>query len=92
MNLPTSLRDALEDPVVQGLPLTVFVRCWLWLEPYRHRPLPGHVVARDLRVKREAATAALRLLVDNGYLERGSNAEHGVPTYRVLVTRFVRTD
>lgn len=90
MHLPLSLSDAIEDPVIQGVPLLVLLRCWKWLEPHRHRPLSAQDVGRDLRIKPRNATAALRLLVENGYLERGQNAEHGVATFRLLVTRFVR--
>jgi len=89
--IPRALGDAIDDPIVQGLPLEIYVRCHLWLEPHRHRPLPRAIVARAVRAKDQNVGRAIQLLCDNGYLERGANLEHGVPTYRILLTRYVRS-
>lgn len=85
--IPHSLRDAIEDPAVQGTPLDLFTRCFLWLEPHGHRPLVVGVIARQLRLEERTVSRALQLLCETGYLERGPDTVHGVRTYRLLVTR-----
>jgi len=85
--IPHSLRDALEDPMLDGAPLQIFTRCFIWLEPHGYRPLVLTLIARQVRVEERTVSRSLKLLCEGGYLERGPNTVHGVGTYRVLLTR-----
>lgn len=85
--LPPALVEAIDDPILEGVPRGILFRCWIWLEPYGFRPLTRQTVARAFRIEEKTAARCLELLIEGGYLQRGPDGEHGIRTYRVLLTR-----
>lgn len=86
--LPPALVDAANDPGMMGTPIEILVRCWcVWLEPWRHRPLPLAAIVDACHVEKMTASRTLAYLVECGYLELGPPGERGARTYRVLMTR-----
>jgi len=81
-----ALRDAAEDHALRGAPLAVYVWAIHQLDWHEERALKVAVVAHALRIERETAGRALKLLVQRGYLARRHTGTRGY-LYRTLYTR-----
>jgi hypothetical protein len=83
------LRLAIHDPAMQGTPLDVFLRCFLWLDDQQFRALDGRRVANAARMNVQTARRTLSLICELGYLDRGPRWRHGTQTYRIRSQKYL---
>lgn len=84
MTLGHPLVDAaLDDLRLTPLELKAFRRMWALLDFEHFHEIKADVLGVEIRTTRSYAGAAMRKLVDLGYIEQGERNEKGVAAYRL---------
>jgi hypothetical protein len=84
MTLGHPLVDAaVADLRLTAVELRVFRVMWCQLDFEHYREKKSDVLALEVMTDRSYASAALRKLVELGYLEAGDRSERGVQAYRL---------
>ena len=84
VDIPPTLRVAIRDPCMQGVPLEVFLRCHVWLDTLEFRALAARRVRSAMRIRLITVRRTLSFLCDQGYLERGPAWRNGTSTFRIV--------